>query len=77
MNDTVYTWEEVAKHKSKQDGVWVVVHNEVYDVTKFLDDVSSIKLIDSGWTAYLFSFWYVLLCFAAPRRRRSDFRAGW
>ena len=45
MNDTVYTWEEVAKHKSKQDGVWVVVHNEVYDVTKFLDDVSAIKLI--------------------------------
>jgi cytochrome b involved in lipid metabolism len=38
MSDTVYTWEEVAKHKNKTTGVWIVVHNEVYDVTKFMDD---------------------------------------
>ena len=28
---------EVAKHKS-QDDVWMVIHNKIYDVTKYLDD---------------------------------------
>ena len=46
MSDTVYTWEEVAKHKNKTTGVWIVVHNEVYDVTKFMDDVSG------NWRAF-------------------------
>jgi len=33
----VYTWSEVAKHKTEGD-CWVVVNGEVLDVTKFLPD---------------------------------------
>jgi L-lactate dehydrogenase (cytochrome) len=33
----VYTMEEVAKHNAKSD-CWVVLHDEVYDVTAFLED---------------------------------------
>lgn len=30
----MYTWEEVAKH-NKDDDVWIVIHDKVYDVTKY------------------------------------------
>ncbi|GMK53979.1 hypothetical protein CspeluHIS016_0105650 [Cutaneotrichosporon spelunceum] len=29
---------EVAKHNSRENGVWIVVHDHVYDVTDFLDE---------------------------------------
>lgn len=31
-----YTWQEVAKHNTG-DSAWVIVKNEVYDITSFLD----------------------------------------
>jgi len=31
-----YTREEVAKHKTMEDGVWLIVNNDVYDVTDFV-----------------------------------------
>ncbi|XP_076038190.1 cytochrome b5 isoform X1 [Oratosquilla oratoria] len=33
----VYTLAEVAEHRN-QDSCWVVIHDNVYDVTKFLDE---------------------------------------
>ena len=33
-----YTWEEVAKHRTAES-VWLVIHNKVYDVTKFMEEV--------------------------------------
>ena len=38
----VITLEEVQKHKSgkgEDKSVWFVIHDKVYDVTKFLDEV--------------------------------------
>jgi len=32
-----YSWEEVGKHRSK-DSTWLIIHNKVYDVTKFLEE---------------------------------------
>ena len=32
--ETVYTWEEVAKHDNDAD-LWVVIHDKVYDLTKY------------------------------------------
>jgi cytochrome-b5 reductase len=34
---TMYTLEEVQKH-NKPDDVWIILHNKVYDVTKYLED---------------------------------------
>ena len=40
----VITLEEVQKHKSgkgEDKSVWFVLHDKVYDVTKFLDEVGT------------------------------------
>ena len=33
-----FTWEEIAEHRSAES-LWVVVHDKVYDITKFMDEV--------------------------------------
>ncbi|KEY65204.1 hypothetical protein S7711_09383 [Stachybotrys chartarum IBT 7711] len=33
-----YTVADVAQHKDDANGYWVIVENEVYDVSKFLDE---------------------------------------
>ena len=33
-----YSWEEVAKHNTA-DSLWVVIHGDVYDITKFMKEV--------------------------------------
>lgn len=33
-----YTLEEIAEHKNKKS-VWLLIHGNVYDVTKFLEEV--------------------------------------
>jgi cytochrome b involved in lipid metabolism len=33
-----FTMAEVAKHKDPKDEVWIVLHDCVYNVTKFLDE---------------------------------------
>lgn len=30
----VYTWQEVGKHNT-EDNLWIVIHDKVYDVTKY------------------------------------------
>lgn len=30
--------KEVATHKSVEEGLWIIIDNEVYDVTKFIDE---------------------------------------
>ncbi|KAJ9295528.1 hypothetical protein DTO271G3_5984 [Paecilomyces variotii] len=37
MATTTYTLEEVQKH-NKADDVWIVLHNKVYNITKYLED---------------------------------------
>jgi len=45
----VYTLEEIAEH-NKKDSCWMVIHDKVYDVTKFLDEHPGGEevLLDSG-----------------------------
>ena len=33
-----YTWEEIQKHNTNTS-LWIVVHNKVYDVTRFMEEV--------------------------------------
>ena len=33
-----FTWEEIAEHRSAES-LWVVVHDKVYDITKFMEEV--------------------------------------
>ena len=35
-NEKEYTWDEIQEH-NKDDDVWIVVNNNVYEVTKYLD----------------------------------------
>ena len=35
----IYTLEEIAQHNEKKS-VWIVIHDSVYDVTPFLDEVN-------------------------------------
>lgn len=35
-----YTLEDIAKHNEKKS-VWILIHDCVYDVTKFLDEVNA------------------------------------
>lgn len=37
-----YTLKQVAEHKAGSD-VWMVIHDRVYDVTKFLDEVRQMR----------------------------------
>lgn len=37
----VYSWEEVKKHRSPES-LWLVVQDKVYDVTEFMEEVSTL-----------------------------------
>ena len=42
-----YSLEEVSKHnvtKGAEKSIWLVIHDKVYDVTKFLDEVYIVML---------------------------------
>lgn len=49
-----YSLQEVAEHNEKKS-VWIVVHDNVYDVTPFLDEVSWALFRLSTIVSYLFS----------------------
>jgi len=53
-----YTWEEVAQHKSVES-LWLVVNNEVYDVTDFIEEVSLITVYRS-WLSFVEVVWLSL-----------------
>lgn len=38
-DEKVYEMSEVQQHRSNES-CWVVIHDEVYDVTKFLEEVN-------------------------------------
>ena len=38
-----FTWEEVRQHNNSSS-LWIVVHNNVYDVTKFMEEVHSLSM---------------------------------
>lgn len=40
----LFTLAEVAKHKTNND-VWLVIHNSVYDVTAFLNEVNRLFIV--------------------------------
>ena len=62
-----YSWEEVAKHNTSES-LWLVVHDKVYDITEFMEEVSL------GW---LTSLVVMLLRFhAAPWWRGGASRSS-
>lgn len=38
MSATVYTLDEISKHNTRND-LWVIIHNKVYNVTEFIQEV--------------------------------------
>lgn len=36
----VFTVAQVAEHNSREAGIWIIIHDKVYDVTKFLVEVN-------------------------------------
>lgn len=53
-----YTLEEVGTHCTKRS-CWVVVHNEVYDVTDFMNEVRELTLLPQQY--YLWCALYSIL----------------
>ena len=37
-----YTWDEIKEHQSSES-LWIVVHDKVYDVTEFMEEVGMIQ----------------------------------
>eukprot|EP01084_Bolivina_argentea_P205366 350845_1 len=33
-----YTWQEVRKHTTKEQGIWIVMNGNVYDITDYISD---------------------------------------
>lgn len=44
MATTLYRREEVA-NKNNSQGAWIIIHNSVYNVTEFLNEVSIISVL--------------------------------
>ncbi|KAI9900006.1 hypothetical protein N3K66_004268 [Trichothecium roseum] len=38
MSQQSYTTAEIAKHKDEANGYWLIVDNDVYDVSNFLEE---------------------------------------
>lgn len=56
----VYKLEEVKEHnksKGEDRSIWVVIHDKVYDITKFLDEV-----ILFCFPHYFTNYYYYVLC---------------
>ncbi len=39
-----YSWDEIAKHKTAES-LWLVVHNKVYDITEFMEEVRDCSFV--------------------------------
>jgi hypothetical protein len=61
-----YSLKEVEKHKDK-NSTWLVIHDNVYDVTKFLEEVSLRNLILVYLTDEDIVLIYVVCCEATRR----------
>lgn len=68
--DKIYTSAEVAEHKDSKSGVWLTIHGNVYDVTKFLeevcDDQNGLNIL-----ALLYNMCFLILPLVASWRRGS------
>ena len=57
----IYKLSEVAEHnKSKGDSksIWVVIHDKVYDITKFMDEVKIVRVhFDKSMPALFLLSW--------------------
>ena len=58
-----YTLEEVGTHCTKRS-CWIIVHNKVYDVTDFMDEVRINNVTAAATIIYT-------VLYIAPRWRRS------
>jgi hypothetical protein len=66
----IFTTEEVAQHKEKSS-TWIIIHGNVYDVTKFLEEVLSVgNYIYSENNCWTFSSIQVVRRFYLNRQGR-------
>lgn len=55
MAAKVYTLEQVEKHNTKDD-LWFILHDKVYDVSKFIAEVNTFLFLPSIFSIYLVNF---------------------
>lgn len=53
MAEKTYSLAEIAKHNTNKS-VWFAIHNNVYDVTEFLNEVSGINyFVNPFWVGHI------------------------
>lgn len=68
-----YTWDEIKSHQSPPDSVWLVIHNKIYDVTEFMEEVRGLVSGPASASEVLMSCEYLSLSLStASWRRRGD-----
>lgn len=63
MSGKILSLAEVAEHKDSKAGVWLVIHGNVYDVSKFLEEVCDeaikvIKLPTHECSMFILASWW-------------------
>lgn len=74
----LYTLEEVSKHTSKQDRIWVTYKEGVYDITDFVEDHPGGDIIMMAAGAAVDPFWLMYGVHKQPEilQMLESFRIG-
>jgi cytochrome b involved in lipid metabolism len=48
-DEKTYTLESLKEHSSRES-LWMLLHDKVYDVTRFMDEVSGVECDAAHWT---------------------------
>ncbi|KAJ1550129.1 hypothetical protein HK096_008610, partial [Nowakowskiella sp. JEL0078] len=63
----IFTWEEVSKHNSKENGIWIISGSSVYDITEFVEAHPGGERIMLAAGRSIDPFWAVFTIHKSPQ----------